>query len=410
MDNTKLIINKNNSSKAETNLIFKNKSKKDSKIKLGKKRKAVIKKQKISNPAITRFNIDSFFIYDMSKKDKLLLSFNEKNNIKLNEREFALINEKINKLYENIELRDNIDFININLEEYLSIKEYFIENKEENNIEKLTKDYINKCPSKENITCSKLCQLCWNKLGVKIGKTKMFYILKNRLNLRFLRTNVKTDKIITPNSIFSCLCFIKIIIRGIIQGFNIYFMDESSILSKNNHFKCWRKKKENVYNNISIPKRANLLLVVSKDKVIYFEINEQGTNQKTFIKFLEGFIKSIENEDNKKYILVLDNLSAHKTPEVTNFLIDNKINVIYNSPYVSEFNCVELSFRYIKKIIYSKIYETIENTIKDVENLLKSKEIQKTLIKNFCETLQTYIEYSNKYKYVNLNNLKYEFK
>jgi len=410
MDNTKLIINKNNSSKAETNLIFKNKSKKDSKIKLGKKRKAVIKKQKISNPAITRFNIDSFFIYDMSKKDELLLSFNEKNNIKLNEREFALINEKINKLYENIELRDNIDFININLEEYLSIKEYFIENKEENNIEKLTKDYINKCPSKENITCSKLCQLCWNKLGVKIGKTKMFYILKNRLNLRFLRTNVKTDKIITPNSIFSCLCFIKIIIRGIIQGFNIYFMDESSILSKNNHFKCWRKKKENVYNNISIPKRANLLLVVSKDKVIYFEINEQGTNQKTFIKFLEGFIKSIENEDNKKYILVLDNLSAHKTPEVTNFLIDNKINVIYNSPYVSEFNCVELSFRYIKKIIYSKIYETIENTIKDVENLLKSKEIQKTLIKNFCETLQTYIEYSNKYKYVNLNNLKYEFK
>ena len=83
----------------------------------------------------------------------------------------------------------------------------------------------------------------------------MLYIYK--LNLRFLKTNVKTNKIISPNSIFSFLCFIKIIIRANIQGYNI--------------------------------------------------------------KFLKVFLKSIVKENNKKFVLVLDNLTAHKTPNVINF-------------------------------------------------------------------------------------------
>ena len=83
----------------------------------------------------------------------------------------------------------------------------------------------------------------------------MLYIYK--LNLRFLKTNVKTNKIIILNIIFSFLCFIKIIIRANIQGYNI--------------------------------------------------------------KFLKVFLKSIVKENNKKFVLVLDNLTAHQTPNVINF-------------------------------------------------------------------------------------------
>lgn len=262
---------------------------------------------------------------------------------------------------------------------------------------------------KEKITCSKLAQLYSNETGNKIGKTKMFYILKNKSNLRFLKTCIKTSKIIRPDSIFSCLYFIKIIARSILLGFNIYFMDESSILSKNNHYKCWRYANQNIYHNISKPQRSNLLLIVRESKVIYFEINKKGTNQEIFLEFLKRFLDTTKNKENKEFILVMDNLTSHKTPAITNFLLENKIDVIYNTPYVSEFNCVELAFRHLKKIIYSKIYESIEMAEKEIINLLTNGEINKTLSKNFCETLQTYMEYSNKYKYKNLNNLNYNY-
>ena len=70
----------------------------------------------------------------------------------------------------------------------------------------------------------------------------MFYIFKNKLKMRYLKTCAKNKKLQTPEFIFSCMTFIKILIRAIHIGFNIYFMDESDISLKNNNFRCWRKK------------------------------------------------------------------------------------------------------------------------------------------------------------------------
>lgn len=122
--------------------------------------------------------------------------------------------------------------------EYNSIQEYFNINIEENPIKQWVTTHFQNNSLGEKITCSKLAKLYSNTTGNKIGKTKMFYILKNKSNLRFLKTCIKTSKIISPNSIFSCFYFIKIIARAILLGFNIYFMYESSILTKNNHYKC----------------------------------------------------------------------------------------------------------------------------------------------------------------------------
>lgn len=57
---------------------------------------------------------------------------------------------------------------------------------------------------------------------------------------------------------------------------------------------------------------------MSERKVIYFEINKKGTNQEIFLEFLKRFLDSIKNKENKEFILVLDNLTGHKTPTIIN--------------------------------------------------------------------------------------------
>lgn len=68
--NSTRIISDNSSNAKDTSL-FENK--------LKKKRKAIVKRKKIKNPGYNRFNLQSHFIYDMSKKAGLLLEIDNKN-------------------------------------------------------------------------------------------------------------------------------------------------------------------------------------------------------------------------------------------------------------------------------------------------------------------------------------------
>ena len=43
-----------------------------------------------------------------------------------------------------------------------------------------------------------------------------------------------------------------------------------------------------------------------------------------------------------------------------NFYRENKVNVIFNVPYLSKFNSDELSFSNLKTYLYSKCFQNIE--------------------------------------------------
>lgn len=69
------------------------------------------------------------------------------------------------------------------------------------------------------------------------------------------------------------------------------------------------------------------------------------------MKFIENVILKLKEKKIEKYVLILDNLSCHKTQEIFNLYNEKKINVLFNSPYLSNWNCIELAFRALKKNI-----------------------------------------------------------
>ena len=150
--------------------------------------------------------------------------------------------------------------------------------------------------SRDKISCNKLSELYYKEKGVNLSKTKVYYILKNKLNYHFLKTSVKNIKITYSNSLFMSLCFIKNIIRALILGYSILYMDESSLLSKNNNYKCWRRNNEQIYSKMKPTARSNLLLIISKNKVINYKINKVSTNEEVFLEFMIESINKIKEK------------------------------------------------------------------------------------------------------------------
>ena len=109
---------------------------------------------------------------------------------------------------------------------------------------------------------------------------------------------------------------------------------------------------------------------------------------------MQDFLKIIKTKEQKPFILVMDNLPVHKTAVGRNFLIENKINVLFITPYMSEFNLAEFTFKYLKLHLYSKLYMTLEDAENDVKILLEDERINRILIKNYRETLETYLKFS----------------
>lgn len=144
-------------------------------------------------------------------------------------------------------------------------------------------------------------------------------------------------------------------------------------------------------------------MAVDDKNIFYFEINKENTNQDVFLLFMENLLREIKLKNIKKYAIIMDNLSSHKTEELLNFYSKNKINIIFNSPYLSQWNSIELVFRAIKRKYYEKLFSDEEEFENYILSIINSDELSETLNLNFLETLKEYRKFIIENESVNLN-------
>ena len=101
----------------------------------------------------------------------------------------------------------------------------------------------------------------------------------------------------------------------------------------------------------------------------------------------------------------MDNLSCHKTKKLIKYYVENKINVVFNSPYVSKFNSVELAFRTIKYNLYKSFFKSINEMEERVKAIIEDENFSKTLLYNFAETLGYYLKFIYYFRNKNINKM-----
>lgn len=162
------------------------------------------------------------------------------------------------------------------------------------------------------------------------------------------------------------------------------------ILLVNNHFRTWINEKESFHYGPIKKEKINIILAVSVNKVINFKLTSENINKKNFELFMKETIGLLSDEEIKNTIWIMDNLSVHLSINIQELMKKNRLKVLFTVPYESVFNPIELGFRYIKNIIYRKIYLTMKELKKDVIKIIKDSKMKNVLFKNFIETIKKY--------------------
>lgn len=149
-----------------------------------------------------QFKNESSFIFDLREKqfNSFIGKIEDNNDLKPNNHEINKLRDKIAELSmdEDFEDKNNINSI---LPTY---KEALIEFKpgiyKYNEKIQLINDIVNSFKKKENITLKNVCKK-YNKISSsKISKSYAFWIFKNKLNLRYLKTVTKTNTLNSNSS------------------------------------------------------------------------------------------------------------------------------------------------------------------------------------------------------------------
>lgn len=276
----------------------------------------------------------------------------------------------------------------------------------ENEIDLFIKNKINNSTNRTDITCRKIAKSYYEETGRYICKSSVNNIIKNKLGYRYIKTTYKSNYLRSKEENILCLCFIKLFARLIKLNFEIIFLDESKVESINSHLKCWRKPKETIYFGNVKKDKLNIIMAIGKSEVYQMTINKENTSSIVCLNFLKELYQKFQKEKNKRYIIILDNLKLHKTKEVISYCVEKKINLVFNVPYQSVFNSIELCFRTIKKVIYSNLYDSLDNLKDKLNNLIEDKSFTQSLLYNYKETLNEYVYYSQNHKHDNLNLLE----
>ncbi len=256
---------------------------------------------------------------------------------------------------------------------------------------------------KGHVSLMKLKELLRNEIGKNLSKSTLSRILRNKLGYRYRKTTLKNKKIGCKNNILSSFLFIKVIVRSMMQNLEIIYIDESGVKIDNKHFRTWINKGYNFGLTSGETGKTNLLMAVSKEKVVYYEMNRENINGNVFLNFINKLYDRVDSFKRNKLLFIMDNATFHRTEENIHNFKNKGIRILFNSPYKSEFNPIEYVFRHLKNYIYKKIFSTLE----EVENFVKEIVIDKinsvNLLKICNSSLREYENYQNKYYDLELN-------
>ena len=191
-----------------------------------KYKKPSANKKFIKNPHISYLNINSHFIYSENDFQLQLEKLKNKNLIKLTKNEEEYLRNLINEISIFHSLKNNEQFIEINANMYDKINNFKKIDTSSDQLAKYIKEKILSNNSRIGISCRKLAASYTKDTGNPVGKSTIQKIIRHKLGYRYLKTVKKSNYLASDSGVCSCLVFIKIVVKALIQDtiFNYYLI------------------------------------------------------------------------------------------------------------------------------------------------------------------------------------------
>jgi transposase len=225
----------------------------------------------------------------------------------------------------------------------------------------------------------KLIKSISKKFKVKLTKQSIYNVLKdNKISKKRVKVNhyphSKSKLEQTKQSVNTSLEK---------EEYNVISQDESALYLYTNNNYGWSKvgtECEINGKNKANMQKFSLAMDISRNKVVGYTLRKGAFNGATFNSFMMGKIKR-NNKENKKYIL--DNAKIHHAKLLSK---EVKEKCIYNIPYYSKSNPIEMYFNSLKKYlntIYIKSMSSLRRHLNIFIERTTSKELNNYFDKAF---------------------------
>lgn len=194
-------------------------------------------------------------------------------------------------------------------------------------------------------------------IGKNIDNSTIYRALKNKLHYKkkrgsILPININSDsyKILRQQYVHEYISLIN-------QGYTPISVDETGIFIGERLKYTWTKSR-NRPKILQQPnmKKINMIAGIAYDGFVFFEAHESNTNQIHFLSFISDLIEYIKHDQrmkDKKYFLLFDNSTLHRSILVKNYISKENIATLLTPPYSPSFAPIELCFNHVKHILRS---------------------------------------------------------
>ena len=244
-------------------------------------------------------------------------------------------------------------------------------------IKQFIKNYV---ISKKIFSFKKLLLCIKKEYNVIISKSSIYNILKeqNITRKRVQRKIIIKNKEKHQKNITEFKNMIKTIDKT-----KIISIDESSVDLHMTSYYGWSEKGNKiVFEKRILKNRHTMISEINNKKVIHNVMIKGSANAIIFLNFIKNIISKIDLSD--KVYLLMDNARIHHYKKLKEMINENpKVEIIYNVPYMPEFNPIEHVFSLkvqtdslceqskIKNYIRKKENNTIAELKKNIENAIK---------------------------------------
>lgn len=177
---------------------------------------------------------------------------------------------------------------------------------------------------------------------------------------------------------------------------NYISLDESSFCINDYSKKSYCKKgikNETTFKHKRGRERYTLLLAISKNEIVNYDIFKGALNLEIYKKFIEN------NKDNfRNKTIINDNLRIHKNKTIIDYCDMNNISLSFIPPYSPDFNPIENYFSEAKRIF--RRYNNHELLKDDI-----IRAINETNKENLIKYYERSFKFIEKYSNINLQNL-----
>jgi len=358
---------------------------------------------------VTDYTAETSFFFDVTKIYPCINNLLDKSKLNFLKEEMVAINKQISAMRNDIKnKKGNNKIIEIIPEFKDSIKSMELIDRSKTTYAKKINNIIKevKKNSSKSITLKQIKQKYEAIYKKNISLSTISRILRNHLNLHFIRKKPKNPKIIKKNYKFMHLLFLKAIMRAIKENYNIIYVDETGCYLENNNYRDWFNKKDSLIRGgeSNLKNKINIIAAIGLKEIIYYKIVESSVDSKEFSEFMIELSKRLNEEQKRKSLIVLDNASYHKTKEVIKVYHENKLKIITNIPYQSEFNGIEFFFGFFKNMYYKYIFTNKKEQLEKIIELFQSKELSENLESCYIQAFDKYIQYIEKADVENINS------